>query len=75
MQQIVNGQERIVRPSMSDDDLWVPPREEQSPSPEFGVDDMDIDEMDLGGMEDSTWVQQSILEKCGHRTRIQDSRN
>ena len=40
MQQVVNGQERIIKPSTSDDDQWLPPPRQRSPPPVF---DEDID--------------------------------
>ncbi|ETI19655.1 hypothetical protein G647_08667 [Cladophialophora carrionii CBS 160.54] len=44
MQQVVNGQERMTKPSEGDEDLWIPPRRARSASPEM-EDGMEIDEV------------------------------
>ncbi|OCT49743.1 hypothetical protein CLCR_07183 [Cladophialophora carrionii] len=44
MQQVVNGQERMTKPSEGDEDLWIPPRRARSASPEM-EDGMEIDEL------------------------------
>ncbi|EXJ61735.1 hypothetical protein A1O7_02164 [Cladophialophora yegresii CBS 114405] len=54
MQQVVNGQERMTKPSEGDEDLWVPPRQERSASPKMG-DGIEIDELaDYEKMEQPT---------------------